>query len=171
GRRAWTAIPDRRPPPGRRTGRALRRVPGPRPQESRGSRPDLGTRSRRSSDRRGEGPELDARLLPLAVGLRIGHDAAAGEQAGPGSVDDTGADRDDELAVGLTVEPAERAGVPAAVEMLLLGEEGEGKLARGAAHCRGRVQSLDEVEDPGLFACPAGDRRHEVLDVPKADDA
>ena len=100
------------------------------------------------------------RFRPFAVGLRVAHDAAAHEQAAPASpVDDARPDGDHELAVAASVEPADRARVPAAVEMLLLLEQLQGRGTRPATDRRGRMQPVDEVEDAQVVAQLARRRR------------
>ena len=73
--------------------------------------------------------------------------------------------RHDQLAVSRPVHPAERPGVPAPLELLLLGDELEGQVARHAAHGRRGVEQLPEAQHAHGLAQPALDRRDEVLEV------
>ena len=84
--------------------------------------------------------------------------------------DEAAAKRDHQLAVPIRPEPADRPGVPAAIERLVLGDERQGDVARRAAHGRRRVQPAGQREQPGLVARGAGDRRHEVLEVAQRQD-
>ena len=68
-----------------------------------------------------------------ASGSEPGDDAGAGDQAGPGAVELGAAQRDGPLAVAAGVDPADRAGVAAAVEAL---ERADGVERGGARACR-----------------------------------
>ena len=87
-------------------------------------RPDVRSRDGRvrGSDP-GEGAEhgleLDLGLGELGVGVAVGDDAVAGDEASRGAVDVGAADADREGAVAAGVDPADRAGVAAAVEALV----------------------------------------------------
>ena len=77
---------------------------------------------RRGSRAASEGLELHLGLGQLGVGVGVGDDAVAGDDAGRGAVDVGTADADREGAVAAGVDPADRAGVAAAVEALVLGD-------------------------------------------------
>ena len=126
----------RRPRPGTHDGLA---DPG-RDELGREGAQDAGRRVTASSpgmpERRGDGPQLDPRLLPLPVGFRVGDDPAAREQPRPRPVDDPAPDGDHSSPSPSRAQPADRARVPAAVEALVLVEELERDVARAAADRR-----------------------------------
>ena len=120
----------------------------------RGRRPTARRRRRwtRSSRRYGRtsarsiGSSFDLGLGPLGLGVRAGDDARARVQAGAVAVDLRAAQRDDELAVAVGVDPAARPGVEIARRRFEPGDRRERGRARragdgrasGAARARGR---------------------------------
>ena len=76
---------------------------------------------RRSSrvERLPEGAELAGRLERLGVRIRAGDEPRARIRDGAAGLDQAAAQRDEEVAVALRIEPADRAAVPAAIESLV----------------------------------------------------
>ena len=72
--------------------------------------------------------------------IGVGDDPAAREERGLPAGHEPAAERDHQLAVAVGAQPADRPGVPAALEALVLGDQVEGQLARLAAHGGGRVE-------------------------------
>ena len=107
------------------------------------------------------------------------HSAAASESAtmpqpanrrGPGAVDDPAAQGDAQLAVAVRAQPADGAGVPAAVEPLVLVDQRERDVARLTAHRRRRVQEPGHRQQPARLGQRARDLGRQVLDEPERHD-
>ena len=100
-------------------------------------------RSARSRARKARSPrqqrqqrlQLDLGLVELGRRVRAGDDADAGVEMGLAVAEQGAAQADAELAVLGGVHPADRAGVPAAVHLLELGDRGD-RRARGARRRR-----------------------------------
>ena len=135
--------------------------------------------------RAGEGPRSLARLLSqqrqqrlqLDLGLgqlggRVGagDDADAGEEVGLAVAQQGAAQGDAELAVLGRVHPADRAGVPAAVHALELGDRRGGRGPGLAADGRGRVQHPGQLDRRARLGQLGDHRRRQVLDVRHLDD-
>ncbi len=176
GRRLAAAMPRAKKAPARSSRWTQERRRGSTPQrqrQRRGARAGadddvadtavdqlLGDRAKRSSRRpdslaHGSSPpsarprRLQLRLgfLPFALGLGVGHDAAAGQERGAAVDHDARPKRHDELAVAVAVDPAERPGEPAALERLLLGDELERQVARRTGDGGGGMEQLGEPDD------------------------
>ena len=130
-------------------------------------------RAKRTSrpDEGGEhGLELGPGLGQLGGGVGVADDAVARVDVGGRAVDAGAADGDRPGAVAGGVDPAHRAAVAAAVEPLELGDDRERTLAGPAAHRRGGVQGLHELEHRrGRVRQPALDQGGQVLDVGQRD--
>src|SRR5262249_41290423 len=99
----------------------------------------LGTSERAGLQRVPDGEELRLGLIDLAVRVRAGDDAAAGEQAYPRAVDLRAAQCDAPFPVTVGVQPADQTGVPPTVHPLELADYIEGSVGRRASYRGGWV--------------------------------
>ena len=136
-------------------------------------REDVGHRSSSASppSAASHRPQLEPGLLPFPAGLGVRDDPAAREQGRRRPGHEAAAKGDHQLAVAVGAEPADRAGVPAAIEALVLGDESRAR--RRAARRRPPASGGAARRAP---AGPASSRsvpvigRHEVLDVSQRQD-
>ena len=115
--------------------------------------------------------ELDLGLRQLGRGIGVAHDADAGVEPRLGAAQQRAAQRDAELAVLVRVGPADRPGVPAAVEPLERRDQRRRGRVRLAADRRRRVQQPGELERAARLRQLRTDRRREMLDVRHPHDA
>ena len=100
-------------------------------------------------------PELDLGLGQLGLGVGAGDDADAGEEVGVAVAQEGAAQGDAEFAVLGGVHPADRGGVPAAVELLQLGQRPRRPRARARRRPRGSGGASRPARSPSA-ARPAG---------------
>src|SRR5579884_1904968 len=91
--------------------------------------------------------EFQAGLSKLGFRVRIGDNAAASKQAGYTAIDQTGAQGNGELTMTVRVDPAQRRGVPAAIQLLRLANRCQRVLAGEAANSRRGVQVRQQIEN------------------------
>ena len=136
------------------------------PQAVRRGRPrDLA--SRQDGQQRAE---LDLGLGQLGRRVGVAHDADARVEPRLAPAQQRAAQRDAELAVLVGVGPADRAGVPAAVDALERRDLRRGDGVRLAADGGRRVQQPGELDRAARVRELGADRRREVLDVGDLDD-
>src|SRR5579885_1904695 len=80
------------------------------------------------------------------------------------------AERHDKLAIAVQIDPAERTGVPAALQVLMLANKAQGSIRWRATDRRGGMQGMQSLQQGAPRQKLAYDRRLQMLDVFQAQE-